>query len=52
MLYTYLFSYFAHNAFALLQLLSVHFRWHMHFVANMFDSSQGMCKATTSFGKL
>ena len=48
----YLFSYFVHKSLALLHFWSEHFKWHMHFVANIFDSSHGICNATRSFGKL
>ena len=29
----------------------MHKIWHIHFVANIFDSSHGICNAILSFGK-
>ena len=43
--------YFSQICHASLHVWSTHFIWHAQFVANMFDSSHGICKATTSRGK-
>jgi hypothetical protein len=45
-------EYLLHTFLAFVHWLSVHRMWHMHLVANMLDSSQGICKATTSLGNL